>query len=117
MTFSVYIVRCADGSLYTGVAIDVVCRVDEHNGVTANGRPSKRGARYTAARRPVALVYTAALETRSQAQKEESRLKRLPRAQKLALIKQSTNGPATQDGSHEHETRPDTGQPKPGCPA
>ncbi len=86
MTFSVYIVRCADASLYTGVAIDVARRIDEHNGITPAGTKSKRGARYTAARRPVELVYTAHLETRSLAQKEEARLKRLPRSEKMALI-------------------------------
>jgi putative endonuclease len=86
MTFSVYIVRCADASLYTGVATDVARRLDEHNGVTPTGSKSKRGARYTAARRPVELVYTAVLETRSLAQKEEARLKRLSRSEKMALI-------------------------------
>jgi putative endonuclease len=86
MTFSVYIVQCADASLYTGVAKDVARRIDEHNGLTATGTKSKRGARYTAARRPVTLVYTAALDCRSSAQKEEARLKRLNRSEKLALI-------------------------------
>ena len=87
MTFSVYIVRCADASLYTGVATDVARRIDEHNGVTPTGTKSKRGARYTAARRPVELVYTASLDSRSLAQKEEARLKRLPRSEKMALIR------------------------------
>ena len=89
MTFSVYIVRCADASLYTGVAKDVARRIDEHNGLTPTGTRSKRGARYTSARRPVELVYTIKLETRSEAQKEEARLKRLPRDGKMALIASS----------------------------
>ena len=86
MSFSVYMVRCADETLYTGVAIDVARRIDEHNGLTAIGTKSKRGARYTAARRPVALVYAAPHGSRSDAQKAEAWLKRLPRAEKLALI-------------------------------
>jgi putative endonuclease len=86
MTFSVYIVRCADATLYTGVAKDVARRIDEHNGLTPAGTRSKRGASYTSARRPVALVYTSALASRSDAQKEEARLKRLSRAEKMALI-------------------------------
>ena len=87
MNFSVYIVRCADETLYTGVAKDVARRIDEDNGLTATGTKSKRGARYTAARRPVALVYSAQHASRSDAQKEEARLKRLPRAEKMALIR------------------------------
>ena len=47
----VYLVRCADGTLYTGVAIDVAARVAQHNGTLAGG------ARYTRARRPVKLLY------------------------------------------------------------
>jgi putative endonuclease len=87
MSYHVYIVRCADATLYTGVATDLVRRVGEHNGETPTGKPSraKLGARYTAARRPVALVYSLAVETRSQAQREEARLKKLTRAEKLAL--------------------------------
>jgi putative endonuclease len=87
MAYHVYIVRCADATLYTGVATDVARRVGEHNGQTPTGKPSKSklGARYTATRRPVTLVYSAAVETRSAAQREEARLKSLTRAQKLAL--------------------------------
>ncbi|MEL7544192.1 MAG: GIY-YIG nuclease family protein [Pseudomonadota bacterium] len=51
MAWFVYIVECADGTLYTGVATDVARRLDEHNGAGAKGK----GARYTATRRPVAL--------------------------------------------------------------
>jgi putative endonuclease len=84
--FSVYIVECRDGTLYTGLAGDVARRIDEHNGLTPTGGISSRGAGYTSARRPVRLVYTAKLFTRSAAAKEEARLKRLSRTQKLALI-------------------------------
>ncbi len=89
MAYHVYMLRCADATLYTGVATDLARRVAEHNGETPTGKPSKAklGARYTAARRPVALVYELAVETRSQAQREEARLKKLTRAQKLALAR------------------------------
>jgi putative endonuclease len=86
MTFSVYIVQCRDGTLYTGLARDVSRRVDEHNGLTPTGTRSRRGASYTSARRPVTLVYAATHDSRSAAAKEECRLKRLPRLEKLALI-------------------------------
>ncbi len=76
----VYMVRCADESLYTGVATDVARRVEEHN-------HSPRGARYTRARRPVTLVYSEACESRSQALQREYAIKRLKRAAKLALAK------------------------------
>ena len=78
--WSVYIVRCADGSLYTGIAKDVARRVDEHN---AN---NLLAANYTRARRPVTLVYQEAVATRSAAGKREYAVKRLSRAEKEALI-------------------------------
>ena len=86
--WNVYIVRCADGTLYTGVAIDVARRVAEHNGVRANGVRAVRetGARYTRARRPVKLVYREAAANRSAACKREYRIKQLTRREKLALI-------------------------------
>lgn len=80
MSYSLYIVECADGTYYTGVATDVQRRILEHNGA------KPKGARYTSARRPVALVYEAAFATRSEASKEEARIKRLTREQKQALI-------------------------------
>jgi putative endonuclease len=80
LAYWLYIVACADGTYYTGIATDVPRRLLEHNG--AKGK----GARYTASRRPVALVYEAAFATRSDAQKEEARIKRLNRRQKRALI-------------------------------
>ena len=73
----VYMVRCRDGSLYTGYAEDVVSRVANHNDGT--------GAKYTRGRRPVTLVYTQWAENRSKAQQLESGLKKLQRAQKLAM--------------------------------
>ncbi len=74
----VYIVRCADGSLYTGVAIDVRARIATHN--------AGRGARYTRGRRPVKLVYSEPAAGRGAALKREAAIKRLPTAVKRALV-------------------------------
>jgi len=74
----VYIVRCADRSLYTGVSIDVRARVAAHN----NGK----GARYTRGRGPVRLAYEERAGTRSAALRREQAIKRLTRADKLRLI-------------------------------
>ena len=76
----VYIVRCADNTLYTGVAVDVARRVAQHNGA------GKAGARYTRSRRPVKLVYSEKAANRSAACKREYRIKQLSRRDKLALI-------------------------------
>lgn len=92
MVYAVYIVECADGTLYTGLATDVQRRLLEHNGVARkasaghNAATRGKGARYTAARRPVILVLEIPFETRSQAAKEEARIKRLSRDQKQLLI-------------------------------
>ena len=80
MSYWVYIVACADGSYYTGIATDVARRLTEHNG------EKPKGARYTSARRPVMLMYSAPYMSRSDAQKEEARIKRLTRAHKQKLI-------------------------------
>ncbi len=76
--YFVYFVRCADGTLYAGVTTDLAARERAHN--------AGRGARYTAGRRPVRLVYCESCASRSAALKREYRLKRLARAQKEALI-------------------------------
>ena len=73
-----YIVECADGTLYTGWAVDAVKRLKVHN--------SGRGARYTSTRRPVRLVYVEPQPDRTAAMKRERLIKRLPRERKLALI-------------------------------
>ncbi len=78
-TFYLYILECADKTLYTGVTVDVQRRVQEHNG-------SPKGARYTRARRPVVLRYAEAYPDRSSAQQAEARLKALSRAAKLAYL-------------------------------
>jgi putative endonuclease len=78
--WQVYLVRCADGTLYAGTARDAVRRVAEHNGA------SGRGAKYTRGRRPVRLVYREVAPSRSEAQKREARIKRLSRAKKESLV-------------------------------
>ncbi len=75
----VYILRCADGSLYTGITTDTRRRVAEHNGDSA------RGARYTRGRRPVELVYAEMAASRVAAARREAAIKRLDRPRKLAL--------------------------------
>jgi putative endonuclease len=79
----VYMVRCADDTLYTGIAKDVARRVEEHNSDNA------LGANYTRARRPVALVYTQEVESRSAAAKREYEIKRLTRSGKDELLKRA----------------------------
>ena len=74
----VYIVRCADNTLYTGYARDPAARAAVHN--------SGRGATYTAGRRPVSLVYAEACESHGEALRRERQLKRWSRARKDALI-------------------------------
>ena len=74
----VYVVRCRDGSLYTGISTDVAARVATHN--------RGRGARYTRARRPVQLVHVETKRSRSTALRREALIKRLPRRQKLLLL-------------------------------
>jgi len=81
--YYVYIVKCADETLYTGIATELERRVDEHNG-------SDKGAKYTRTRRPVALVYSEKYPDRSSASKREYEIKKkMSRAEKLALIKTS----------------------------
>jgi len=74
----VYVVRCADDSLYTGISTDVSARIAAHN--------AGRGARYTRARLPVRLVHVENKKTRSTALKREAAIKALPRAEKLTLF-------------------------------
>lgn len=73
-----YMVRCADGTLYSGYAADVEKRVCVHN--------AGRGAKYTRARLPVTLVYSEAFEEKSLAMRREAALKKLTRREKEALI-------------------------------
>jgi putative endonuclease len=83
----VYIVRCADGSLYTGIARDLEQRIAAHNGA------GPAGASYTRARRPVRLVYREAAASRSAASRREYQIKQLSREDKLALVLRAGTGP------------------------
>lgn len=74
----VYILECSDGSLYTGITTDVNKRILTHN--------KGKGAKYTKTRLPVVLMVSFEAEDRSTASKEEYRIKRLTRAQKIELI-------------------------------
>lgn len=76
----VYILRCADGSFYTGITRDVMRRVEEHN------HDDMAAAKYTRGRRPVMLVYSEACLSRSAACRREFAIKQLNRGQKTALI-------------------------------
>ena len=80
----VYIVRCADKSLYTGIAKDVERRVEEHNGLPKGSL--LKGAKYTRPRRPVRLVYEEALKSRSEACIREAAIKRLSKLEKENLL-------------------------------
>ncbi|MCK5499010.1 MAG: GIY-YIG nuclease family protein [Gammaproteobacteria bacterium] len=79
----VYMVRCGDNSLYTGIAKDVERRIHEHN------NDDTLGAKYTKARRPVALVYQEACESRSTATRREYEIKLLSRLEKEELFSRS----------------------------
>ena len=82
MAAFVYMLRCADETLYTGRTDDVPARVAAHN--------AGRGAKYTRSRRPVKLVYQESLPTKSDALRREWAIKQLTRRQKEALIQAST---------------------------
>ena len=81
MEYLVYILRCGDGSLYTGCTNDLPRRLRAHQ--------SGRGAKYTRSRRPVVLVYREQAADRSAALRRERAIKRLTRKQKLELIQNS----------------------------
>ncbi len=77
--YYVYIVSCADDTLYTGIAKDLNRRIEEHNS-------SDKGAKYTKARRPVTLVYHEEHKDRSSASKREYAIKKMSRQKKQYLI-------------------------------
>ena len=79
----VYIVECADGTLYTGITTDLNKRIKTHN--------EGKGAKYTKTRLPVVLRAYFELENRSLASKEEYRIKQLTKKQKLILISNFKN--------------------------
>ena len=74
----VYILRCADGSLYTGWTVDVERRLRSHS--------AGRGSRYTRSRLPVELVAQLPADSATEARRLEARIKRMPRARKLELL-------------------------------
>jgi putative endonuclease len=78
-TWQVYLLRCGDGTLYTGATNDLTRRLERH--------ASGRGARYTRARLPVALVHAERARDRGAALRREAAIKRLDRCAKLALIR------------------------------
>lgn len=83
MSYFVYILKCADDTLYTGIATDIDRRLNEHN-------TSEKGAKYTRSRRPVSLVYSEAFPDRSSASRREYQIKKkMSRAQKLQLINEN----------------------------
>jgi len=89
----VYILQCSDKSLYTGITVEPQRRVEEHN------RDDKLAARYTRGRRPVTLVYQEYCVSRATAASREAAIKKLSRAQKLALIALSSS--STADVAHD----------------
>lgn len=85
MSYYIYILECADGSLYVGSTNDLEKRLYKHNN-------SKSGAHYTKIRRPVVLKYSEKLKNLSEALKREAEIKKYKREDKLRLIKGATNG-------------------------
>lgn len=79
MNYYVYIVRCNDETLYTGITNNLEKRILAHN-------TSKTGAKYTRSRRPVSLVYQELCNDKSHAQKREHEIKKYPKQKKLHLI-------------------------------
>ena len=82
--WKVYIVKCSDGTYYTGITTDINRRLLEHN-------YSFKAAKYTRSRRPVRLVYVESAKDRSTASKREYRIKKLKRVNKQMLIESVTN--------------------------
>ncbi len=80
--YYLYIVKCADKTLYTGITVDLPRRIKEHNF-------TRRGAKYTRARRPVKLIYSKKFRNRSLASKAEYKIKKLSKQEKEKIIKKS----------------------------
>ena len=83
MHWCVYMLRCRDNSLYTGYTNDLDNRIEKHN--------DGRGAKYTASRRPVKLVYCEPADTKEAAMKREIQIKRCTKSEKEALISGENN--------------------------
>jgi putative endonuclease len=82
--YHLYILECADKTLYTGITTDLKRRIAEHGGNRLGG------AKYTSARRPVKMVFSKKFKNRSAASKEEARIKKLKKSEKLDLIEKQT---------------------------
>ena len=82
-TWKLYILRCRDGSLYTGITTDVAKRFAAHN--------AGKGAKYTRGRGPLELVYSEDCGDHSTALKREAEIKKMPREEKIALIQRWKN--------------------------
>ena len=91
----VYILRCGDGSLYTGWTNDLEHRLEAHS--------AGRGTKYTRSRLPVELVYSEECETKELAMSREWHLKRLTHAQKLALIDATLGSPSGRAGERKRD--------------
>jgi putative endonuclease len=79
VAWHLYLLRCGDGTLYCGIALDVQARLKQHQ--------EGKGAKYTRGRGPLELVYEEACGTKPDALKRERQVKRLSRAAKLAMVK------------------------------
>ena len=88
MPWHLYLLRCGDGTLYCGIALDVEARLAQHG--------AGKGAKYTRGRGPLELVYTEACATKADALRRERDVKRLPRVEKLNLIASSSKRTAPQ---------------------
>ncbi len=95
----VYVLRCADNTLYTGITTDVTRRLGEHN--------RGEGAKYTRCRTPVTLLFVEKAEDRSSASRRERDIKRLTRRRKLELVRAASS--VASSGFTEHV--PDTSRP------
>ncbi len=83
MNWQVYIIRCTDNTLYTGITVDVARRFNQH--------AASQGAKYFRGRRPEQLVYVETGHNRSTASKRERHIKKLPRLEKLQLLDSECN--------------------------
>jgi putative endonuclease len=77
-SYTLYILKCSDGTYYTGIALNIEKRLNEHNS-------SEKGAKYTRSRRPVTLMYQESCSDKSSALKRELAIKRMKRSLKEAL--------------------------------
>lgn len=94
MGFYVYLMRCADGSLYAGYTTDLQRREQAHN--------AGRGGKYTRSHRPVSLVWWEECPDKGTALRREAAVKKLKRQEKLALVEQGASQPAEKGTTEQH---------------